>query len=105
VCLLSKLLQGKKTYRKCIRKFRCEYPDSPVPTKSCVSKLVKNWRATGSVCEIKKQSKRIVLTEEKVRDVEARLQISVHELKRPDYEARIHFCNWLLQNVHDGICS
>jgi hypothetical protein len=32
--------------------------------------------ATGSVCDIKKQSKRIVLTEEKVRDIEARLQIS-----------------------------
>jgi hypothetical protein len=22
---------------------------------------------------------------------------------RADYAARIHFCNWLLQNVHDGI--
>jgi hypothetical protein len=53
----------KKTYRKCIRKFRCEYPDSRVPTKLCVSKLVKKWRTTGSVCDIKKQSKRIVLTE------------------------------------------
>jgi hypothetical protein len=27
----------------------------------------------------------------------------VHELKQPDYAARIRFCNWLLQNVHDGI--
>jgi hypothetical protein len=39
----------KKTYRKCIRKFRRKYPDSPVPTASCVSKLVKKWWATGSV--------------------------------------------------------
>jgi hypothetical protein len=30
-------------------KFRRKYPDSPVPTASCVSKLVKKWRATGSV--------------------------------------------------------
>jgi hypothetical protein len=65
------LCKKKKTYRKCIRKFRCKYPDSPVPTKSCVSKLVKKWWATGSVCDIKKQSKRTVLTEEKVRDTEA----------------------------------
>jgi hypothetical protein len=39
----------KTTCRKCIRKFRRKYPDSPVPTVSCVSKLVKKWRATGSV--------------------------------------------------------
>jgi hypothetical protein len=39
----------KKTYRKCIHKFRHKYPDSPVPTASCVSKLVKKWQATGSV--------------------------------------------------------
>jgi S-adenosylmethionine synthetase len=71
---IVEILQGKKTDRKCIRKFRREYPDSPVPTQSRVSKLVKKWRATGSVCDIKKQSKRIVLTEEKVRDIEARLQ-------------------------------
>jgi hypothetical protein len=29
----------------------------------------------------------------------------VHELKQPDYAAKIRFCNWLLQNMHDGICS
>jgi hypothetical protein len=39
----------KKTYRKCIRKFRRKYSDLPVPTASCESKLVKKWRATGSV--------------------------------------------------------
>jgi hypothetical protein len=26
----------------------------------------------------------------------------VHELKQPDFAARIRFCRWLLQNVHDG---
>jgi hypothetical protein len=25
------------------------------------------------------------------------------KLGQPDYAARVHFCNWLLQNVHDGI--
>jgi hypothetical protein len=42
----------KKTYRKCILKFRRKYPDSPVPIASCVSKLVQKWRATGSVCDM-----------------------------------------------------
>jgi hypothetical protein len=27
----------------------------------------------------------------------------VHELKQPDFAARICFFNWLLQNVHDRI--
>jgi hypothetical protein len=27
----------------------------------------------------------------------------VPELKQPDYAAKIRFCNWLLQNVHNGI--
>jgi hypothetical protein len=92
------------------------------------------------VCDKKKQPKRTVLTEAKVQDIEARLQISprkslrhlaqetgvslgsartatkliklrpykvtvVHELKQPDYAARIRFRNWLLQNVHDGIAD
>jgi hypothetical protein len=66
----------KNTYRKCIHQFHSKCPDSPVPTASCVSRLVKKWQATGSVCDIKKQPMRIVLTDEKVRDIEARLQIS-----------------------------
>ena len=128
----------KNIYRKFARRFRQKYPDSPVPTKSCVNRLLKKWRATGSVSDKKKQSKRTVLTELKVQDIQARLQISprkslrrlaqetgvslgsartatklikfrpykvtvVHELKQPDHAARIRFCNWLLQNVHDGI--
>jgi hypothetical protein len=55
----------EKTYRKCIHKFRRKYPDSPVPTVLSVSKLVKKWRATGSVCDMKKQPKRNMLTDER----------------------------------------
>jgi hypothetical protein len=59
-----------------MRKFRRKYPDYPVPTPLCVSKLVKKWWASLSVCDMKKQPKRILLTNEKVRDIEARLQTS-----------------------------
>jgi hypothetical protein len=87
---------------------------------------------------MKSQSKRNVLTEEKVKDIQTGLQVSpreplrclaqetsvllgsaftatkliefcpykitvVHELKQPAFAARIGFCSWLLQNVHDGI--
>jgi hypothetical protein len=46
---IVKTFARKKTYRKHIRKFRRKYPESTVPTKTCVSKLVKMWQATGSV--------------------------------------------------------
>jgi hypothetical protein len=82
VCVYCRNFARKKTYRKCICKFRHKYLDSPVPTTLCVSNLVKKWGVTGSVCDIKKQSKRIVLTEEKVQDIEARLQISPRKLLR-----------------------
>jgi hypothetical protein len=129
---IVEIFAREKTYKKCICEFHRKYPDSPVPTKSCVSKLVKKWRARDSVCDIKEQSKRIILMEEKVRDIAARLRISprislrrlaqetgvslgsaftatklikfrpykitvVHELKQPDYAARIRLCNWLMQ--------
>jgi hypothetical protein len=34
---------------------------------------MKKWRATGSVCDLKKPLKRIVLTEEEVQNIEAQL--------------------------------
>jgi hypothetical protein len=71
VYIVESFARKKKLTRKCIRKFRRKYPDSPVPTASCVSKLVKKWRATGSVCDMK-HSKRIVLTGENIRDIEVR---------------------------------
>jgi hypothetical protein len=48
-CVYCRIFCEEKTCRKCIRKFRRKYPDSPVHTASCVSKPVKKWQATGSV--------------------------------------------------------
>jgi hypothetical protein len=47
----------EEAYTKCICKLCRKYPDSPVPTKFCVSKFLKKWRDIGSVCGIKKQLK------------------------------------------------
>jgi hypothetical protein len=74
-CAYCRNFCKEKNLEKCICKFRCKYPDSPVLTKLCVSKLVKKWRGKGSVGDIKKHSNRIVLTDEKFRDIEAWLQI------------------------------
>jgi hypothetical protein len=55
---------------------------------------VKKWRAIRSVCNIKKQLKRIVLTEENVWDIEARLKISprksLRRLAQKTGVARLH---------------
>jgi hypothetical protein len=66
LCVYCQNLCKKTAYRKCIHKFHRKYNDFPVCTMLCVSKLVKMWQATGSVCNIKKQSKRTVLTERKL---------------------------------------
>jgi hypothetical protein len=29
----------------------------------------------------------------------------MHEFKQSDYAAKFHFCNWLIQNMHDGIMN
>jgi hypothetical protein len=70
----------KKTYRKCIRKFRRKYAYSAVLTKSCAVVCIQaceKVEGPGSVCAIKKQSKRIMQTEEKVRNIEARLSSKI----------------------------
>jgi hypothetical protein len=109
-----------------------KYRDSPVPTKSCVPILIKKWRTTGSVLDKTLHRKKTVLTDEKLEDIRARLEICprkslrrlcigsaskatkfikfrpyrvrvLHELKTVDAPQRIRFCNWMLKNMHDGL--
>jgi hypothetical protein len=77
-----KLLQGKKITESVSISFVVNILTRQFPQSRYVSKLVKKWRPKGSVCDIKKQSKRILLTDEKVRDIEAQLQISPRNLLR-----------------------
>jgi hypothetical protein len=66
----------ERTYAKCREISIRKYPDSPVRTKSCVSKLIKKWRTIGSVFDEPRRIKKTVLTDEKLEDIPARLQIS-----------------------------
>jgi hypothetical protein len=66
----------KGTYVKCRERFIRKCPDSSVPTKSCVSKLIKKWRTTGPVLDKTRHRKKTMLTDEKLEDIRARLEIS-----------------------------
>jgi hypothetical protein len=55
---------------------RCARKNSPVPTISWVSKLIKKWRITGSVPDKTRYRKKTVLTDKKLEDIRARLEIS-----------------------------
>jgi hypothetical protein len=70
----------KRTYAKCRERFIRKYPDSPVPTKSCVSKVIKKWRTTGSVLDKTRHRKKTMLTDEKLEDIHARLRLALGNL-------------------------
>jgi hypothetical protein len=60
----------KRTCVKCRERFICKYPDSPVRTKDCMSKLIKKWQTIGSMYE------KTVLTGKKLEGICVQLQIS-----------------------------
>jgi hypothetical protein len=43
---------ASRSYLTCQNEFRDTFPDSPVPNKSTVSRLVNRFRDTGSVLEL-----------------------------------------------------
>jgi hypothetical protein len=71
----------KRYYVKCRKRFIHKYPDSPVPRKSCVTKLIK-WLTVGSVLDKTRHRKKTVLTHEKLEDILAWLQISPRKFLR-----------------------
>jgi hypothetical protein len=66
----------KRIFAKCRERFIRKYPDSPVPTVSCVSKRIKKWRTTAPVLDETRHRKKTVLTDEKLEDIRALLEIS-----------------------------
>lgn len=80
----------RKNHRRRVRRFSRKYPDCTIPTESCLSKLMKKWHTTGSVCDIPRKRERHVLTVEKLEDIRVRLEISPRKsLKRLAQETDI----------------
>jgi hypothetical protein len=89
----------KRAYAKCRDRFIRKYPHSPVPTKSCVSKLIKKWRTTGSVLNKTRHRKKTVLTDENLEDIRARLEISPRKSLRrlwPPRSLDLSVCDFYL---------
>jgi hypothetical protein len=80
----------KENLRQVQEKLHPQNPDSPVPTKSCVTKLIKTWRTVGSVLDKTRHRRKAVLTDEKLEDILAWLQISPRKsLRRLSQEAGV----------------
>lgn len=82
VFIVETYLLKKKSYDKCVRKFRLRFPDSTRPSKPYVHNLFKKWRETGSVLNKKKNRVKTVLTEDTLEDMQARLQVSPRKSSR-----------------------
>jgi hypothetical protein len=76
VFLIETYFAKKKSVKKCIWKFHLKFPEAPVPSQPYVNQLIRKWHSTGSMLDKKKERKRSVLTEEKLTDIQARLQLS-----------------------------
>ena len=72
------------SWKICHRKFCKKYPDSKVPCKRTVYRIVEKFRKTGSVLDKKKIRRRFVLTEEKLDEIGAQMETcpgkSLHRL-------------------------
>jgi hypothetical protein len=55
-------------------RFTHKYPHSPVPIKSCMSKLITTWKTTESVLDKTQYCKKIMLKDEKLEDIQVQLQ-------------------------------
>ncbi|PSN44911.1 hypothetical protein C0J52_26303, partial [Blattella germanica] len=64
------------SWRRSRRKFRRRYPDAPVPDRTTICRLFKNFNETGSVANKKPRVNKRVLTEEKLDEIAFRLEIS-----------------------------
>jgi transposase len=71
---LIELYAKYSSYIKCRRKFQRKYPDSDVPSKSMIERLVKKFHSTGSVLDLKKRRRRSILTEEKLNEIWSSLE-------------------------------
>jgi hypothetical protein len=82
VFLIETYSAKKKSVKKCIRKFRLKFPEAPVPSQLYVNQLIRKWHITGSMPDKRKERNQSVLTEEKLMDIQARLQLSPRKSRR-----------------------
>ena len=82
VFLVETYLLKKKSYDRCLRKFRKRFPDSPRPSRQYIVDLFKKWRETGSVLNKKRNYKKRALTEVALQDIRARIELSPRKSSR-----------------------
>jgi transposase len=116
------------SYAECQNAFRNSFPDSVVPSKSTIQRLVESFRETGSIGEKCRSGHPSVLSNDSLEDIRTRLLQSprnslrklsqqtgmtygsvqratkvCHELKEIDKENRMRYCRWFRQFVRNGV--
>jgi hypothetical protein len=85
---------ASRSYLTCQNEFRDAFPDSPVPNKSIISRLVNRCRDTGSVQDRNRSGRPSVLSD--VRTISVKLCYALHEshwenfLFRLDYPTEVY---------------
>jgi hypothetical protein len=74
--------QASRSYATCQNDFRDTFPDSPVPNKSTVSRLVNRFRDTGSVQDGNRSGRPSVLSDDSLDDIRQNLLRSSRKLLR-----------------------
>ena len=82
IFIVETYLLKRQNYDRFARKFRRRFPGATVSSKPCVIKLFRKWRELGSVQEKKKNGSKTVSTEEKLADIQARMQIRPRKFSR-----------------------
>jgi hypothetical protein len=62
-----------RSYAECQNAFRNSFPDSVVPNKSTIQRLVERFRETGSIGEKRRSGRPSVLSNDSLEDIRARL--------------------------------
>jgi hypothetical protein len=77
---------ASRSYLTCQNGFWDTFPDSPVPNKSTVSRLVNRFRVTRSVQDRNRSGRPSVLSDDILDYIRQTLLHVVHELNAPDKE-------------------
>jgi transposase len=62
-----------RSYAECQNAFRNSFPDSVVPNKSSIQRLVERFRESGSIGEKRRSGRPSVLSNDSLEDIRARL--------------------------------
>jgi hypothetical protein len=100
---------ASRSYLTCQNEFRDTFPDSPVPNKSKISRLVNRFRDTGSVQDTHRSGRPSVLSDEILDDISQTLLRSPRKsLKKLSLQSGLSYGSVHKANrtcIRNGLCD